>query len=179
MNIYELIDLLEDELENSPNIPLTNKKRVDLEQIYGILDEMREEVPEEVRKAELVLREKQFILDDAKVQAEATIREAERRAQQMVEENEITQMAQRHAEEIIAAAQRNSKEIRVSARAYADDVLGDLESYVKEYHDLIRKNRDSLNVKARDNNAAPQREQADEREERAQSDNRGRGRKRG
>jgi hypothetical protein len=151
MNIFELMDLLEDELENSPNIPLSSKKRVDVERFYSILDEMREELPEEIRKSELLLREKQFILDDARVQADATIREAERRAKQMVEENEITQMAQRNAEEIIAAAQRNSKEIRLSARSYADDVLSDLESYVKEYYDLIRKNRDSLSVKARDN----------------------------
>ena len=85
MNIFELMDLLEDELENSPNIPLSSKKRVDVERFYSILDEMREELPEEIRKSELLLREKQFILDDARVQADATVREAERRAKQMVE----------------------------------------------------------------------------------------------
>ncbi|MDL2225336.1 hypothetical protein LJC20_03900 [Eubacteriales bacterium OttesenSCG-928-M02] len=151
MSIFELMDLLEDEIENSPNVPLANKKRVDLDRFYEIMDQMREEIPEEIRKAELLLREKQFILDDAHEQAENTIREAERRAKQLIEDHTITQQAQRYGEELVANAQNNSKEIRLSARAYADDVLGDLEGYVREYHELIRKNRDSLGAKARDN----------------------------
>ena len=47
-----MMDLLEDELENSANIPLSSKKKVDIERVYSILDEMRDELPEEIRKAE-------------------------------------------------------------------------------------------------------------------------------
>ena len=141
---------------------------LDIERVYSILDEMRDELPEEIRKAELVIREKQFILDDAKNQADSTIREAERQAAQLVDENEIVISAQKKAEEILTNAQRNAKEMKNSARSYANDVLSDIESYMGEYLELVRKNRSSLEVKARDYEApAPdQRENREPRENR-------------
>lgn len=149
MNIFELISLLEEELENSPNVAFSgNKKRVDLERIDEIISEMRQSLPEEIRQAELIRKEKQAILDDARVQSDAMIRDAERRSREMVEDHEITKIATQKGEEYIANAQKNAREIRLGARGYAEDVLNDLEKYMAEYIEAIRRNRDSLSSNA-------------------------------
>ena len=166
MSIFELMDLLEDELANSSNIPLSSKKKVDVERVYAILDDMRDELPEEIRKAELLLREKQFILDDAKKQADTIIQEAQQKAEKLVDAHEITKNAEQTAEEILTNAQKNSKEMRASAISYANDVLGDLEAYMEEYLELVQKNRSSLENKSRNSESSEgSRELREEREE--------------
>lgn len=145
MNIFELMSLLEEELENSPNVAFSgNKKRVDMERIDEILAEIRQNLPEEIRQAELVRKEKQAILDDARIQSEAMIRDAERKSRELVEEHEITKIATQKGEEYIASAQKNAREIRLGARGYAEDMLNDLEKYMNEYIEAIRRNRESL-----------------------------------
>lgn len=149
MNIFELIALLEEELENSPNVAFSgNKKRVDLERIDEIIAEMRQSLPEEIRQAELIRKEKQAILDDARTQSEVMIRDAERRSREMLQENEITRIATQKGEEYIVNAQKTAREIKLGANAYAEDVLNDLEKYMGEYINAIRRNRESLSSKA-------------------------------
>lgn len=149
MNILELISLLEEELENSPNVAFSgNKKKVDMEIIDEIIEKMRQSLPEEVRQAEMIRKEKQAILDDARIQSEAMVRDAERRAKDMVDDNEITRMATTKGEEIINRSQQSAREIRMGAKAYAEDVLNDLERYCGDYIDAIRRNRESLSAKS-------------------------------
>ena len=75
------------------------------------------------------------------------MREAEQRANQLVDEHEIVQAATEKARQILAQAQKNAREVRQGAKGYAEDLMLDVEGYLNEYLEMVRKNRESLNGK--------------------------------
>ena len=106
MNVNELLDTIEDTLAESANMPLSGGKRiVDVDQIQEYLDEIRANLPGELR------------------QAQAIIRQAEERARVLVSESEIVKSAQQRAAEIMAQAQAESRTLRQTTADYCDNML--------------------------------------------------------
>jgi hypothetical protein len=70
LDILGLLDKLDDVIHNAKGIPLTDQVRVDRGEIFGILDEMRTRIPEQIKEARWIVRERQIILDDARADAE-------------------------------------------------------------------------------------------------------------
>ena len=117
MNVNELLDTIEDTLAESANMPLSGGKRiVDVDQIQEYLDEIRANLPGELRQA-------QAIVDSANAQAKAIIRQAEERARVLVSESEIVKSAQQRAAEIMAQAQAESRTLRQTTADYCDNML--------------------------------------------------------
>jgi hypothetical protein len=72
LDILGLLDRLDDLIHNAKGIPLTDQVRVDREEIVGILDEMRTRIPEQIKEARWIVRERETILQDARADAERT-----------------------------------------------------------------------------------------------------------
>jgi cell division septum initiation protein DivIVA len=149
MNILSLLDILEDELEKGVNVPFASKALVDREKCLEVIKDIRLTLPEEIKQAEWVKKERQRILVEAQKEAETITKEAEQRIKALVDENEITQNAYQQSREIIEAAQNNAKEIRLGAKEYADTILEDVELILTEQLEILRSNRQELNVKKR------------------------------
>ena len=62
MDVLVLIDKLDDLVHNAKKVPLTDEVRVDREQIYDILDQMRATIPEEIKQARWIVKERQEML---------------------------------------------------------------------------------------------------------------------
>ena len=78
MNVNELLDTIEDTLAESANMPLSGGKRiVDVDQIQEYLDEIRANLPGELRQAQAIVNDRAQIVDSANAQAKAIIRQAE------------------------------------------------------------------------------------------------------
>ena len=106
MNVNELLDTIEDALEESAGMPLSGGKRiVDVGQIRDYLDEVRVNLPVELRQAQSIVSDRGQLIDSANAQAQAIIRKAEDRARVLVSEAEIVKAAQQRASEILSAAQ--------------------------------------------------------------------------
>jgi len=149
MNIISLLDILEDELEKGINLPFAAKALVDREKCLDIIKDIRLSLPDEIKQAEWVKKERQRILVEAQKEAEAITKEAEQRIKALVDENEITKNAYQQSREIVETAQNNAKEIRLGAKEYADSILEDLEGYLVNQLEILRSNRQELNVKKR------------------------------
>lgn len=145
MNILSLLDILEDELETGVNVPFLNKILMDRERCLEIIKDIRLNLPEEIKQAEWLKMERQRILIEAQKEAETIMSEAEKNIKALIDENEITQGAYHQAREIIESSQKNAKEIRLGSREYADNLLEDVEDYLIEQIEIIRKNRQELN----------------------------------
>src|SRR5215471_12829828 len=104
MDVLVLIDKLDDLVHNAKPVPLTDQVRVDKEEIYDILDQMRATIPEEIKQARWIVKERQEMLAEAKREAERIVKEARERQERMVSEEEITKQAERAAEDIIEDA---------------------------------------------------------------------------
>ena len=124
MNVNELLDTIEDALAESANMPLSGGKRiVDVDQIQDYLDEIRANLPGELRQAQAIVNDRAQIVDSANAQAKAIIRQAEERARVLVSESEIVKSAQQRAAEIMAQAQAESRTLRQTTADYCDNML--------------------------------------------------------
>ncbi len=127
MDILHLIDRLEELLNESWSFPLTHNVIVDEDRILDIIDQMRVAIPDEVKKSQQILAQRDRILAQAQEEANRTLALARDKSEQLVERDAITQAAHGRAEEIIAQAQKDIVTIRLDADQYVLDTLTGLE----------------------------------------------------
>ncbi len=115
MDVLVLIDKLDDLVHNAKAVPLTDQVRIDREEIYDILDQMRATIPEEIKQARWIVKERQEMLAEAKREAERIVKEAREKQDELISEQEVTKQAERAAEDIIDDARAREREIRLGA----------------------------------------------------------------
>lgn len=147
MKIFELMDELKEELENSPKAVFSNKRSVEIDIVGEILADMRKAIPEDIQLAVELLREKESILEAARTEAATIIKSAEDELQSRISEENVAQEAEARSRQLMAQAEANAKEITIGAKEYADDILAELENYLADYLKLLRKNRMELSSK--------------------------------
>ena len=111
MEIFTLLDTLEDILDKSRNLPFSGKTIVDKEELLELLKEIRLKLPDELKQAKWVKEERQRILVEAQKEADDIVKEAENRIIAMIDEHEITKKAYDQKAEIIETANEMSREI--------------------------------------------------------------------
>src|ERR1700751_4857520 len=129
MDVLVLIDKLDDLVHNAKPVPLTDQVRVDKEEIYDILDQMRATIPEEIKQARWIVKERQ------------------ESQTQLVSEQEVTKQAERAAEDIIEDARGREREIRLGAEDYADEILNTLEVNLSKFIAAVQRGRERLQGK--------------------------------
>ncbi len=144
MDVLVLIDKLDDLVHNAKPMPLTDQVRVDKEEIYDILDQMRATIPEEIKQARWIVKERQEMLAEAKREAERIVKEAHDRQDRLVSDEEVMKRADREAEEIIEDAHQREREIRLGAEDYADEILNTLEVNLSKFISAVQRGRDRL-----------------------------------
>ena len=90
MEIFTLLETLEDILEKGKTVPFTNKTIVDKDEILDIIKEIRLKLPDELKQAKWIKEERQRILLEAQKEADEVVKEAENRIISMIDEHEIT-----------------------------------------------------------------------------------------
>ena len=144
MEIFTLLETLEDILERSKSIPLLGKSVVEKEELLEIIKEIRLKLPDELKKAKWVKEERQRIIEEAQKEADGIVKEAENRIISMIDEHEITRKAYEQKAEIIETANEMSREISKGTKDYADNVLMELEATLEEALKTIQNNRREL-----------------------------------
>ena len=144
MEIFTLLENLENLLEDSTKVPFSTKVLVDREELSEIVEDIRLKLPDEIKQAKWVKEERQRIIADAGKEAESIVRDAETRIVSMIDDHEITRQALAQKEEIIEAADKVSREISMGTREYADALLERLEEILKETLGVISSNRREL-----------------------------------
>ena len=144
MDVLVLIDKLDDLVHSAKPVPLTDQVRVDREEIYDLLDQMRATIPEEIKQARWIVKERQEMLAEAKREAERIVKEARERQRTLIGDQEVTKQAERAAEEIIEDARAREREIRLGAEDYADDILNTLEVNLQKFTAAVQRGRDRL-----------------------------------
>src|SRR4026207_2220728 len=95
VDVLVLIDKLDDLVHNAKPVPLTDQVRVDREEIYDLLDQMRATIPEEIKQARWIVKERQEMLAEAKREAERIIKEARDQQARLISEEEVYKQAER------------------------------------------------------------------------------------
>ncbi|NJC97134.1 MAG: ATPase [Anaerolineales bacterium] len=137
MDILQLIDRLEELFNDSKSIPLTHNVMVDEDRMLDIIDQMRIAIPEEVKKAQQLLGQRDRVLAQAQEEANRTIEIARQKADQMVTKDMIAQEAQRRAEQIVAQARVETENIRADADDYVLDSLTQLQAELERISNQV------------------------------------------
>ena len=137
MEIFTLLETLEDILERSRNVPFSTKGIVDKEEILDIIKEVRLKLPDELKQAKWVKEERQRIMEEAQREADNIVKEAENRIIAMIDEHEITRKAYEQKAEIIETANEMYREMCKGTKEYADEILAKVESSVRELGNTI------------------------------------------
>lgn len=182
-----IIGEIEEYVDGCKFQPLSNTKiLVDKEHFEELIRDLRKNIPDEVKRYQKVISQKEEILNDAREKADAMISDAQAQTDHMIEEHEIMQQAYAQANEIVQQAMDQAQHIldeasvdannmRQSVVEYTDDMLMELNNIVThsidtaqaKYTDLIDqlkncqsvidKNRSELNPKEEaDKNLPPE-----------------------
>jgi len=128
MDILQLIDRLEELFNESKNVPFTKNVMVDEDRMLDIIDQMRIAIPEEVKKAQQLLGQRDRVLAQAQEEANRTLEIARQKSDQLVTKDVIMQDAQRRAEQVLAQARAEAETIRADADDYVIDSLTQLQA---------------------------------------------------
>lgn len=132
VNIIELLEYLEELIETAPKVPITGKSVIDKKEFLEVIDQIINYIPDQMRKAQWVMNEKDRILGDAQKQYESTKSEIMEMMKQNVENHDLVKEAKIRANEIIALAQRDAKAIRIGSREYSTEILSQLDREIEE-----------------------------------------------
>ncbi|MDR1774868.1 MAG: ATPase [Actinomycetes bacterium] len=147
MDIEQLVNRIEEVIDSSKAVPFGNNKIIDPDSIYDIIDEIRNQYPEDLKQARWIVKQRQEMTEEAEREANRILVEAQERAQQLVEDTEIVREAKRRAEEIIDKASAKDREIRIGADEYADIMLANLEVNLGKLLTSVQRGRDRLQGK--------------------------------
>ena len=134
MKVLELLDELEEIIELASSVPVVRKVMVDPNEITEIVKEIRLELPDEIQQAQWIKNERTRILDEAKAEYEKIIADAQEKANQLVEQDEITIKAKARADEIMRIAKENSSVMKMSILDYTDGMLMNLQDKVDQMY---------------------------------------------
>ncbi len=187
--IEQIIEEIEEYVDSCKYQPLsTTKIVVNKEELEELLRELRLKTPDEIKRYQKIISNKDAILADAQKKADAIIDEARARAQEMVEQSEVMQAAYAQANEtvnnantqaqgILDSATNDANSIRMSAISYTDEMLATLQtimadtlndagakyngfiSSLQSCYDVVNRNRSELNPQSQPA-AAPAQEEA-------------------
>ena len=127
MDILQMIDRLEELLNESRPLPFTHNVIVDEDRMLDLIDQMRVSIPDEVKKAQQLLAQRDRLLAQAQEEANRTIAIAREKSDQLVEHNQVVQSAFSQAEQIKAQAESEAQVIHQEADNYALETLRNLE----------------------------------------------------
>lgn len=173
--IEQIIDEIEEYIDGCKVQPLSSGARiiVSKETIDELIAELRQKVPEEVRRYQKIISNEEAIMANAHAKAEELVEQARVQNSEMVSEHEIMQQAYAQANEVVAIATKQAQEImdhatndaneiRLGAISYTDDMLKNMEELIsgsietarartenlvnslKKYLDVISANRSEL-----------------------------------
>ncbi len=152
----EEIESLVSELEQlvseakSPLMDSGQKKIIDAQDFYELLDEIRRVFPEEFTTARRIIKEENETLDRARTQAESIIADAQQQAMILAGDQEVVRLAQQQADGIRDQADQYERDTRYNAEEYADTVLAHLEENLKSLTNSVSRVRQTL-----DENSGP------------------------
>ncbi len=132
VNIVELLEYLQELLDQAPKVPITGKAVVDKEEFNEIIDQIVNYLPDQLKRAEWVMSEKDRILTDAQKEYDEVKKETLEIMKQQVENHDLVKEAKNRANEIIALAQRDAKVIRLGSRDYSNEILAQLDREIEE-----------------------------------------------
>ncbi|MEG1311074.1 MAG: hypothetical protein RR942_09735 [Romboutsia sp.] len=169
LEMMELFEELESMIRNASSIPFSHKSGIDKDEVLGIISEIKTLIPEEVKQADWINKERHKLINDAKQEASELVEQATKEAQRIRDEyeNNIEELkknsedvvkayveasdpvtrAEEKANDMIKRAESVATEIRLGSIEYAENVLSTIEYNLKDILQEVARDKAELNPK--------------------------------
>jgi cell division septum initiation protein DivIVA len=145
--LQQLVELI----EQAKSMPLSSSVLINREEIMELLEAARGELPEEIKQARWVVKDREELITKARRDGEAVLRSAKEERARMLSEEEVVRGAQEEAEQILAEAREQARQLRLDAEDYVDAKLAQYEiALEKTWKEIqrsiaqVRRGRDKL-----------------------------------
>ena len=144
MDLIERIDELQILVEEAKGVPMSSSAVINRDEFLELLAQLKETVPEEVRQARWMARDRDELLGRARKEAERIITEAAEQRDRLLSRTEIVNAAHREAERLIDEAKERSAKMRVEAEDYIDQKLAAFEILLNKTLTTVGRGREQL-----------------------------------
>ena len=140
--LLDLIDLI----SKAPNVPLSSTPRIDREEVVALLEDAIACLPQEVREARFMLKEKENFLNRSQREADEIIEAARTQAERMVQRTEVVRASEARARQIIDEAESTARRLKSETEDFLDRRLGSVEILIDRLMKTIKHGRDRLSI---------------------------------
>ena len=156
-DVFYLIDMLYEMIDGAKGVVLSPDKCIIIrDDVLELIEQLRGELPNELKKAQDLIRRRDQYVEEAKKEAERIRRQAEMDAKTIVGESEIARVARDKAREMVTQANERSKAIINVANEYTDDALRRTEEAIQQALEEVRQSRASFRAVSRETLQAQQ-----------------------
>lgn len=136
-DIHYLVDRLAELVGTSRRLPFSGRVMVDENEFLDLIDQLRETVPQEIRQAQRVIKERERVVGDAQEEAAKILQTARQRAEYFVSEQGILNDAKQKSEELLRQAEETRKRSMGEVDVYALLQFGRVEEAMREGLEII------------------------------------------
>ncbi len=149
-------------IHHARHVPFSSQVMVDEDEVMDLVDQLRFNLPDEIKQANWTVQEQQRIISEAHAEAARIMSKANERAEESVTDHEIVRRAERQATQVVRDAQSKSDQIIRDAEAYALEQLVQLEQHLSRTLATVKRGVEALQSSntEQDGAGAPEPEEA-------------------
>ncbi len=140
--IRDVIDLI----ATAPNVPLSSTPRIDREQVLNLLDEAIARIPDEIRQARWMLKEREDFIAKTRREADEIVGAARVRAERMVQRTDVVRAAEAHAQQVREAADDLARRLKLETEDFLDQRLASFEILLDRLGKTVAAGRSRLAI---------------------------------
>jgi vacuolar-type H+-ATPase subunit H len=144
MDAQAKLDRITEMVESAKSMPLSASVLVNKSEMLALLDELRAGLPDELREAQWVIKDREDVIDAGRKEAERIVADARTEATRLVSRTEIVQSATKEAERLLDEAKETARQMRLDAEDYVDAKLANFEVVLHKTLGAVERGRDKL-----------------------------------
>lgn len=142
MIVRRILDIV----ATAPSVPLSSTPRIDRDEIIELLEDCLIRLPEEIRQARWMLKERAEFLEKTKREADELLGAARQQAERMVQRTEVVRAAESRARHIVEAATDESRRLKNEVEDFLDQRLGSFEALIARVQKQVHTGRQRLSI---------------------------------
>ncbi|HEV2891324.1 MAG TPA: hypothetical protein VGX28_13195 [Frankiaceae bacterium] len=144
MDAQAKLDELTELVENAKSMPLSASVLVNKADVLALLDELRAALPDELREAQWVIKDRDEVIESGRKEADRIIADARTEAARLVSRTEVMQTATKEADRVVEEAKENARRMRLEVEDYVDAKLANFEVVLHKTLGAVERGRDKL-----------------------------------
>ena len=143
MDIASRLQQLEEVIAEAKSMPLSTSVLINREEVLELIQEMRSSMPEEIKQARWVVKDREQLLTKARKDAEGVVAQALEEQRRLVTQEEVVRASTREAERILEEARDQARQMRLEAEDYMDQKLAGFEATLQRTLEQIAQIREA------------------------------------